>query len=168
MKAVVIGTTKLRDCPRCEGLWADTASIEQICADREKQAAILGMPHTISPVESGAIEDKVRYLPCPVCRQLMNRINFAHFSNVIVDVCKAHGTWFDRDELRRIIEFIRSGGMDTARARELAEIESQRRQLNAAKLGQVWDSSMRGEVFASNDYESGFSIVASLLKSLIR
>ena len=34
----------------------------------------------------------------------MNRVQFANCSHVIVDVCKPHGTWFDRDELRRIVE----------------------------------------------------------------
>src|SRR5436190_20970084 len=63
MKAVVVGTTDLRECPRCEGLWADSVSLEQIWADREKRAAILGMPSLIAPSESGAIEEKVRYLP---------------------------------------------------------------------------------------------------------
>jgi len=43
MDAVVIGNTNLRECPRCEGIWADTPSLQQICADREKQAAVLGV-----------------------------------------------------------------------------------------------------------------------------
>src|SRR6185503_18045407 len=90
LEAVVVGTTDLRECPDCEGLWADTVSLEQIWADREKQAAILGMPSLIEPAESGAVEEKVRYLPCPECRKLMNRINFARISNVVVDVCKGH------------------------------------------------------------------------------
>jgi len=168
MKAVVIGVTELLECPRCEGLWADTASVEQICADREKQAAILGMSAITPPPESGAVEDKVRYLPCPNCHQLMNRINFAHWSNIIVDVCKGHGTWFDRDELRRIVEFIRAGGIDSARARELAELEERRRQLNAARMPGAWDSNRGGEGFGQSDRDSGMSIAASLLKAFLR
>src|SRR4051812_49086725 len=31
MKAVLIGNTTVIECPRCEGLWLDTASVEQIC-----------------------------------------------------------------------------------------------------------------------------------------
>ena len=59
----------------------------------------------------------------------MNRIQFANCSRVIVDVCKKHGTWFDRDELRRIVEFIRTGGLLTAREREIAELEAKRKKL---------------------------------------
>jgi hypothetical protein len=51
----------------------------------------------------------------------MNRINFAHTSGVIVDVCTSHGTWFDADELRRVLEFITAGGLEAARARELRQ-----------------------------------------------
>src|SRR5215467_5480835 len=91
MNTVAIGSAVLRECSKCEGLWVDAATLEQICAERERQAAVLGLAQpTTTP--SGFVEDKIRYLPCPVCRKLMNRVNFAHYSNVIVDVCKGHGT----------------------------------------------------------------------------
>jgi Zn-finger nucleic acid-binding protein len=168
MKAVVLGTTQLSECPRCEGLWADTASLEQICADREKQAGILGMPSAIEPAELGVNEEEVRYLACPECQKLMNRINFAHLSNVVVDVCKGHGTWFDRDELRRIVEFIRAGGLDAARAREIDELEERRRQLKASQVAGTWDTSSGIGGCNHDDRESGFSIAASLLKTFLR
>jgi Zn-finger nucleic acid-binding protein len=63
--------------------------------------------------------EPVQYAPCPICKNLMNRLNFAHTSGVIVDVCTSHGTWFDSDELRRVLEFISAGGLEAARAREL-------------------------------------------------
>lgn len=129
MNAVVIGSTHLRECPQCEGIWADAASLRQICTEREQQTAILGMP--AQPAGAAVPETTIRYIPCPVCHKLMNRVNFAHCSHVIVDVCKQHGTWFDKDELRRIVEFIRAGGFEKARARELAEIEDQRQRLRA-------------------------------------
>ena len=127
MPAVVIGKTNLRECPKCEGIWADTASLEQICADREQQAAVLGTAAPL-PQDDNDLEN-VRYIPCPVCSTLMNRVNFAHCSHVVVDVCRAHGTWFDKDELRRIVEFIRGGGMELARAEEIADLERRRQAL---------------------------------------
>ena len=48
----------------------------------------------------------------------MHRQNFARVSGVIVDTCKGHGVWFNQGELRRVVEFIRAGGMDRARDRE--------------------------------------------------
>jgi len=67
----------------------------------------------------------------------MNRINFARCSGVIVDICKGHGSWFDRDELSRIVEFIRAGGLEAARAKEKAEIEEERRQLRQEQFSAV-------------------------------
>ena len=60
---------------------------------------------------------------------LENRFNFAGCSGVILDVCKPHGVWFDADELRRIVEFIRGGGLDVARGLERQSIEDERRRL---------------------------------------
>jgi Zn-finger nucleic acid-binding protein len=64
----------------------------------------------------------------------MNRINFARCSGVIVDVCKGHGTWFDRDELSHIVEFIRQGGLEASRNKEKAAIEEERRRLRQEQL----------------------------------
>jgi Zn-finger nucleic acid-binding protein len=64
----------------------------------------------------------------------MNRVNFAHCSGVIVDVCKGHGTWFDQDELTEIVAFIRAGGLEASRAREKLQIEEERRRLRQEQL----------------------------------
>src|SRR5215471_17906029 len=37
MNAVLIGNTNLLECPRCEGIWADAASLEQIYQDRRNR-----------------------------------------------------------------------------------------------------------------------------------
>lgn len=135
MNAVVIGSTHLRECPRCEGIWADAIALQQICTEREQQAAVLGTP--APPTKSLPHELAIRYVPCPVCRNLMNRVNFAHCSGVIIAVCRAHGTWFEKDDLRRIVEFIRSGGLEKARAREIADVEDQRRRLRTEQIAQA-------------------------------
>jgi Zn-finger nucleic acid-binding protein len=134
MDAVVIGKENLRECRKCEGIWADAASLQKICEDREEQAAVLG---TAAPLPEGdaVLEANIRYLPCPICQKFMNRVNFAHCSHVIVDVCSQHGTWFDKDELRRIVEFIRAGGLDMARKEEIEELERRRRALASAQIG---------------------------------
>jgi Zn-finger nucleic acid-binding protein len=133
MDPVTIGTTAVRECFKCGGLWLDVASFEYICANREQQSAVLGgaFPAPTHPAADAA--NKVRYVPCPECSQLMNRINFARCSGVIVDVCKGHGTWFDRDELSRIVEFIRGGGLEAARNKEKAQLEEARRELEAER-----------------------------------
>ncbi len=72
----------------------------------------------------------------------MHRVNFADYSGVIVDLCKKHGTWFDRDELTRIVEFLRSGGMERSRQRQIAEAAERERRLRA--LEQMVSSDREG------------------------
>jgi len=134
MNSVAIGKAPVRECSRCEGLWLDAHVFQLLCADREHQSVILGDAFANEPKPRVAHESQIRYVPCPHCRQLMNRVNFAKCSDVIVDVCKGHGTWFDKDELRQIVEFIRGGGMEETREKLRHEIEFQREKLQAEQL----------------------------------
>ena len=160
MESVLIGNTNLLECPRCEGIWADTESLQRICADREQQAAVLGIPRTL-PDDSHGLEN-VRYIPCPICNKLMNRVAFAHCSRVVVDVCKAHGTWFDKDELRRIVEFIRAGGLEASRANEIAELERKRQELKSAQMAGSYDAGFESR-HPSYDRSGGIATVAANL-----
>ena len=146
MEMVTIGSTSVRECPGCDGLWVDRNSFERICAEKEQQRGVLGHPSQVSPSTPQAAH-QIRYIPCPECRKLMNRVNFANCSGVIVDVCREHGTWFDRDELRRIIEFIRAGGLEISREKKRAELiqqEQRLRRLQAASLAER-ERERRGE-----------------------
>jgi Zn-finger nucleic acid-binding protein len=167
MHAVVVGTSPLRECPKCDGLWADKDTLHQICSDHERQAAVLGTPAVLPADLIGNVEKNIRYVPCPVCKALMNRVNFSRCSHVVVDVCSKHGTWFDQDELRRVVEFIRAGGMDKARAQEMRELERRRQQLASAQAA----SSVGG--FDSvpsprySDARFGIELVADVLGAIL-
>ncbi len=125
-----LGEAVLHECGQCYGLWLDAATFERICRDSEQQSAVLGQARQITaPAGLGP----VRYLKCPQCRELMHRVNFAHSSGVVLDVCRDHGTWFDVNELHRIVAFIRAGGLDRARSRQQAALETERRRLEAAR-----------------------------------
>lgn len=63
----------------------------------------------------------------------MNRVNFARCSGVVVDLCTAHGTWFDHTELERIVRFIQGGGMQRSRAIEAEHLERERKRLLQAR-----------------------------------
>jgi Zn-finger nucleic acid-binding protein len=127
---VELGTLEVAECAKCDGLWVDKDDFEELCANREQQASILGSAIEIPPAP---LETKIRYLKCPLCADLMNRHNFANCSGVVVDVCKPHGTWFDANELQRIMAFIRGGGMDRAREQQKRELEDARRRLEAER-----------------------------------
>jgi Zn-finger nucleic acid-binding protein len=125
-----------------------------------------------SPVvkpESVELEQHIHYIPCPVCGGLMNRVQFANCSHVIVNVCNQHGTWFDRDELRRIVEFIQSGGLVEARAREIADLERERREAEGHAVPPDLDA---GTIFSTGkNYDlsrMGIGAAAGFLRVLLR
>jgi Zn-finger nucleic acid-binding protein len=135
MESFTVGTTDVRECARCGGLWIDAEAFERICSEREEQSAALAAPvQKPANANSVAASGVVRYVPCPECGQLMNRVNFARCSGVVVDVCKNHGTWFDHAELQRVVEFIRAGGMSASRAREIEQLAEERRRLQQEQL----------------------------------
>ena len=166
MASITLGTIAMRECEQCAGLWVEVAAFEKICADREEQSAVLG---TASPVPASPSADmaRVRYAPCPQCSQLMNRINFARCSGVIVDICKGHGTWFDRDELSGIVQFIRGGGLEVSRQKEKTEIEFQREQLRTEQLMAANRANSLGRYTVDEDSIDGLSAAGGLLKFLI-
>ena len=132
LTAHVVGETLLDECRRCGGLWIDRPAFDRVVQDRERQAQLLGITldgssgFTVSPGDSpgsGQAVQPVRYLPCPDSRVLMNRKNFGERSGVIVEVCKPHGIWFDRDQLSAALRFVMAGGLEETKRRQLQEVE---------------------------------------------
>lgn len=127
LQSLKIDAIGIRECERCGGFWSDGQTFESICANKEHQASVLGFSE--SYVHEATAQLAVSYVPCPDCKQLMNRSNFAKSSGVIVDLCKQHGVWFDAGELPKIIEFIEKGGLDRAREKEKISIQDERSRL---------------------------------------
>lgn len=128
MREVQIGDASLLECERCHAMWVDPETFEAICASSETQARVLQQwPDRPKPVT--AVE--VRYRPCVACGKMMNRMNFGKLSGVVVDVCRGHGTFFDAGELHQIVEFIKNGGLDRMRQRQLDDMKEEEDRLRA-------------------------------------
>ncbi|MFN2492522.1 MAG: zf-TFIIB domain-containing protein [Pyrinomonadaceae bacterium] len=166
MSSLTFGSTAVMECEQCLGLWLDVPAFEKICADREQQSAVLG---AASAASKNAVREmgKLQYIPCPQCSQLMNRMNFARCSGVIVDICKGHGVWFDRDELSRIVEFIRGGGMETSRAKEKLQIEQDRQRLRQEQLSADMRRSALVGIQPSDHRAAGIASAKGLLEFLL-
>jgi Zn-finger nucleic acid-binding protein len=121
-----VGGVDLSQCHRCGGVWLDRGLFERIAADREERGTVLGaLP---GDQTKGAVEvEAIHYRPCPECSRMMNRTNYGRISGIILDTCKDHGLWFDKDELRRVLEFIQKGGLDKSRERQIQELEDKKR-----------------------------------------
>lgn len=129
LRSVTVGDTPLLECAKCDGLWIDAELFERLCADRAAQAAVL---HRAAG-QKQAGEQKVRYRRCPRCAKMMNRVNFGRLSGIVVDACRAHGTFLDAGELHQIVSFIQDGGLDRARERQIEDLRAERQRLDAAR-----------------------------------
>lgn len=130
------------ECASCGGLWLEEARFDAIVQKRDRSPlGKLAWERARGEAPSAARargEGRVAYLPCPRCRELMHRRNFANASGVIVDWCKGHGFWFDTAELEHILRFVERGGLDRAREREL-----ERQRLEAERLESRVDRARR-------------------------
>jgi Zn-finger nucleic acid-binding protein len=135
-------------CPACGGLWVDRQIFERLVATGQGQPTALPAtaPEPAAPLEPAepAKNGPARagpapfYLNCPECGTVMGRTNFARRSGVLMDRCPGHGVWFDRDELSRVLAFVRSGGK--ARA-ELLERERRKKDDSAARAARAGSES---------------------------
>lgn len=127
LQSLQLGATRIRECTKCGGFWAGIDTFENLCADKEQQSAVLNFISAHPAASSHPVA--INYVPCPDCKQLMNRSNFARSSGVIIDLCKLHGVWFDANELPKIIAFIDKGGLGRAREKEKIALEEERGRL---------------------------------------
>ena len=127
------GDLPIAECAECHGVWVTRETIDRMVASHADDTILLalapGLAATQASFAVGAGVETVRYRPCPVCRTLMNRVNYARISGIIVDVCREHGTWFDVHELPALLQFVRAGGLDTARTKEKEALALERRRL---------------------------------------
>jgi Zn-finger nucleic acid-binding protein len=134
LQMVRVGGASLGECMHCGGTWVDGRTFERLIAEKEERAVVLSAALPGFEEAKAAHPRMERYWPCPVCKKLMNRVNFANVSGVILDACRAHGVWFDADELRELVVFLQSGGLERARAKEDPEPPPLPKEAEAALL----------------------------------
>ena len=111
-------------CAQCGGGFCSRSVLEGLLRQVE-----ISPPAGAYARPSLSLAGPVRYVACPVCSKLMLRRNFGETSGVVVDVCSAHGVWFDRGELGAILEYCASGELAKAEAGALERGEA-RQQLD--------------------------------------
>jgi Zn-finger nucleic acid-binding protein len=94
MQDTHIGETTYSQCRACGGLWLSPDAVERlrrVSDDELRRAVAVGEMLALARPARGE-------LACPVCKAPLERLN-VRGSVHEVDVCRAHGTWFDRTEL---------------------------------------------------------------------
>lgn len=155
LQSLQIDSVQIRECSRCGGFWSTGDAFENLCADREKQASVLGFAGSYK--HENPDPPTISYVPCPDCTQLMNRSNFARSSGIIIDMCKQHGVWFDAGELPKIIEFIDKGGLDRAREKEKISMADERSRLRDEQRRLELMARRSGNMRFDEEKTTGFS-----------
>ncbi len=159
-----IGSARIDECSNCGGIWLNTDTFQKICADREQQEQVLVFTAQVQTTGLQPEQTPGRmYIPCPECGGLMQRKNFSGCSGVVVDWCKPHGTWFDRLELQQIVNFIQSGGFRKARAREMDQLQAERRRLQGLQQELNLDQLREANPLSWHDPENDDTLLDALI-----
>jgi len=121
MRAATIGVFSIISCPQCTGFFVPSEVFEMM-QDNSERVVFSNFGVHAKAVDAAA---PIRYVRCPVCRKMMNRVNFARISGVIIDSCREHGIWFDPGELEKIMEFVALGGLQKARQAEVERLKAE-------------------------------------------
>lgn len=111
MRTALFAGRTVERCPNCDGMWVARNELEQMYEHQHEQALAERRARPRRQQLDLGAQAQQAYVSCPVCGATMNRRNFARTSGVVVDICPRHGTWFDRDELGAVLDFIASGGL---------------------------------------------------------
>lgn len=132
MRRRTVGAHRPLECPMCCGLFVDVPDLEQMIRDQEQRVATESGGAADRPQRASLGGEPVTYLKCPVCRTIMNRVNYGRVSGVIIDWCGDHGYWLDAGELEKIAKWVATGGLKQKYERELDEMRAERRRLEAS------------------------------------
>ncbi|MBA3457142.1 MAG: zf-TFIIB domain-containing protein [Deltaproteobacteria bacterium] len=121
-----IGDIVIDECATCHGIFLDHVAVQRVVTDRQQSRAdaILGMLPPSETQQTIPAGGKM-YVKCPVCTTMMNRKLFSAGSGVIIDVCRAHGAFFDVGELPKIISFVMNGGLEQAQKKEISRMRDE-------------------------------------------
>ncbi|MBI5484610.1 MAG: zf-TFIIB domain-containing protein [Deltaproteobacteria bacterium] len=168
------GTFLIERCDQCMGLFFDPGELEALL-DATVSNVFLIDRVGLDGINLRRQPDQypVSYIKCPVCSNLMNRVNFGAKSGVIIDRCKAHGVWLDGGELRHLMEWMKMGGQllnqerqEQARLEELKR-ESEQRQKLAAYSSEPSPFDSFGDPLRRSDPDL-FDIVFKAVKYFVR
>jgi Zn-finger nucleic acid-binding protein len=126
-------------CERCLGLFFDPGELEAFLDQAVTNVYAID-PQRLNEVQNvkRSHDYPVTYIDCPVCRKLMNRVNFGSRSGVIADWCRNHGLWLDGGELRQILEWMKAGGNLQKKENELEiarlALEQEKKNMQLAQI----------------------------------
>lgn len=98
-----VSGSELLACARCGGVWLDADASRLVVQELDVQIRHLAEQFargTDANVGTGTAD-----IECPICSKPLEQRTIAT-AGVEMDLCRDHGTWFDRDELGRIASVV--------------------------------------------------------------
>jgi len=160
------GKLYIEQCPDCFGFFFDPGELETILDEKIQISRIDISKLDSSNYKRVNFHDSFKYIRCPICDEMMARLNWGYKSGVIIDKCSAHGIWLDSGELRHLLEWKSAGGeaLDERHQKDeqkLRDYRERRHRSEAAKSGQTSHYAGVGSV-------GGASNAANLLSKIFR
>jgi Zn-finger nucleic acid-binding protein len=90
----------VKTCEKCGGVFADNPASQRIVTKLDKTLLEIGFTARIG--REPATKDTGRPLTCPECLVAMRKVRIES-ACCEIDVCAAHGTWFDSGELQDVM-----------------------------------------------------------------
>jgi Zn-finger nucleic acid-binding protein len=91
-------------CGLCGGIWLDNASAQRVMQHVDEAVVELAGRAAANAVKRPDVREIVK---CPACSNAMERKRVTT-SNIAIDLCHAHGTWFDAGELAAVIAAVQA------------------------------------------------------------
>lgn len=152
LRQVKIGDFSVAGCSRCGGFFVPEATFDMM-QDRSDRVIF---PTSGAPHGEVQAESVVRYVRCPICRNMMNRTNFARISGVVIDTCHNHGIWFDPGEMEKIMDFVARGGLQKAKEADLERLKNEESLMKLKSINTGPDNASRVAYFGdSGDSSQG-------------
>jgi len=154
-------------CTKCLGLFFEESELSAVVQSQAGGAERIDYTRLdlLLAEETPDEFSSVKYGKCPTCRKLMNRRSQGVRSGVIVDECREHGVWLDGGELRRILKWMRAGGVEHNAIREVERARQEERNQQTKKLLQ---SAMFRGGSNSPDHDEIGSLLSGLFRVLLR
>lgn len=90
----------LQGCGECGGIWLDNAGARRALETFDRTLGALSAQASTHAKREPAVTSRVN---CPACSAPMGRTRITS-TNIDLDTCAAHGTWFDRGELAAVLD----------------------------------------------------------------
>ena len=96
-----VGRGFILACTSCGGVWLDPAQARAVFERRAAEAALVEGSEAVARLSRARRADTDRPAMCPIGGEEMD---LCEAEGVRIDQCAEHGTWFDANELRQIVD----------------------------------------------------------------